>query len=137
MFQRTAQNMLLVPVKRLLRVIDVECKVGECIDNFALYAGNLDMHVVVSETCSFVNVQFQFFAMRHQVDSAVNDVFHATGKLYIALAGLAAVVFAPAQPVLVQGRNAVYRGLGNAFQQSWAGEIGTKSEVVKFQNHRA
>jgi hypothetical protein len=29
----------------------------------------------------------------------------------------------------------VYRCLGDTFQQSWAGEIGAKGEVVDFQKH--
>jgi hypothetical protein len=75
--------------------------------------------------------------MGHQVDNAVNNIFHATGEFDIAFTGPTAVVLAPAQTVPVQCRNAVYRCLGDTFQQSWAGEIGAKGEVVDLQKFQA
>ena len=81
-------------------MIDIDCEVGERFDDFTVNRGYLDMFVVVTETGSFVNVQFEFVVVSHQVDYAVNHVLQVSGEFDIAFARLVTAVLTPAQLML-------------------------------------
>ena len=133
-FQRAAQHVFLVPVEGLLRVIDVERKIGEGFDAVAVQGGHLDRLVVVTETGGLINIEFEFVVHGHVVDHAINQVIRVARIIDVALSGLTAIVLAPAQPMFTQGCHNVHRGCWNSLQQAGTGEVGAESEI--FKRHR-
>ena len=81
MFQRAAQYVFLVPVEGLLRVINVECEIGEGFDDVAEQGGHLDGLVVVTETGGLVDIEFEFCVMSHVIDHAINQVILIAGPV--------------------------------------------------------
>ncbi len=67
-------------------MIDIQCKVGKRLDCFTRNRGHGDFLVSVTETGGFVDVQFQLFGMRHQIDNTIDNVIHAAGKLDVTFA---------------------------------------------------
>ena len=72
--ERTAQHVFLVPVKRLLQVIDIERVVGESLVDFSLQTLNFDDAPLVAEVRTFVAIQFELFRPGHVINHAVDEM---------------------------------------------------------------